>query len=220
MIPEGFKIPTNYENISAGATKAYVGISNGQPFRFFQDKVLNAKKSEEAGFEIYDDVDLIEFILDSKCKNVLRCDRHTWVAHPEVLADYRKWKEGKVSNLTDIESWTAISHAELGMLIACGFSTVEQIVEADQEKIDMLGLSGSQLRKKAEQHVNSKKREVNKDSANEEILTLKNELKAKDSEVKELSNMMEEFKKQLAEIANKKAEESELAGKKKAGVQK
>ncbi len=219
FIPEGFIIPTNYENLSQGSAKAYVGLANGQPFRFFQEDILSLKKSEEAGYEVYEKKDMVEFLLDAKSKNALRCDPHTFLAHPEILADYRKWKEGKISNFTDIQEWAAISHGEMGMIIAAGFSTVEQIAEATKERIDELGVYGEAIRRKAEQHVNSKKKAIRQEDQTNELIELKKQLADKNKEVSELSATMSEFQKQLAEFGSLKTE-LETANKKKAGVQK
>lgn len=186
--PEGFIIPTNYNGVdmSQSAGRAYTGMANGQPFRFFTQEEYNALKSEQLGYEVKETTEFCEFLVDAKNKYCPRIDRHLFTQHPEILAEYQRWKEGKKSNITDIKDWGVLSHGEIGQLIVAGFYTVEQLADANDEKAMMIGTNYKDLMNKAKLHVEAKNRSAKKDSSESEALELKKALAEKDAQIAQL----------------------------------
>lgn len=202
FIPEGFQIPTQYNSVAGNSAvmtaSVYTGMVKGQPFRFYQIEVLNAKKSTENRYETKDKIDMVEFYVDTKNKYAHRIDPQIFREHPEILADYSRWKEGRQSDVTEVKDWDAISYSEMGMLIAAGFHTVEQIVAADKERLMMIGTHWEDTLLKAKQHMESKHRAKRKDAAEEEAEELKASLAVSKAQIQDLAMMLEEYKKQLA----------------------
>jgi hypothetical protein len=198
-VPENFIIPTQYGQANNGVANvnAYSGQAAGRPFKFDVIKVRNAKLSEERGLEVEDSVEIVEFINDEKSSCALRIDPSLFQSHPEILADYEKWKSGKQSGITDVKEWTAISHVELGMLIARGFQSVEQIFESPDEKLQTLGLIWKDIKNKAKLHMNTKNKERGIISETEEFTNLKIEAEASRARSEQMEAEMIKMREQL-----------------------
>ncbi len=221
-IPEGFQIPTISQNVlaaGAGIAEVYTGMIKGQPFRFYTTEIHNAKKSALAKYEVKDTVDMVEFYVDTKNNYTHRIDAHIFTQHPEILPDYSKWKDGKKSDVTEVQAWEAITFSEMGMLIAAGFKTVEQIEAADRDTLMRIGTHWEETLNKAKQHMETKRRAKSKDKAEEEAEELRASLAASQSQINSLTELLAEFKKNMAVSATKKKAKTSTA-KRKPGVQK
>lgn len=186
-IPEGFVLPTNYnDSLAQSAGRAYVGMAGNRPFRFFTQEEYNPLKSEQLGYECKETVEFCEFLVDTKNKYCPRIDKHLFTQHPEILSEYQRWKEGKKSNVTEVKDWEVLSHGEMGQLIVAGFYTVEQIANAQEDQAMLIGTNWKDLQVKAQLHVKAKNKEQNKEQANQEFMELKQALAEKDAQIQQL----------------------------------
>ena len=187
--PEGFIIPSNFSavNMQQSAGRVFVGTtSSGQPFRFFTQEEHNKRLSEELGYEKKELIEYVEFVLDSKNKYCARIDKNIFQQHPEILADYSRWKAGKESNVTEVKDWEVLTHGEMGMLIVAGFTTVEQIFASSDDKLMMIGTNWKDVKIKAEHHIKAKEKQANGHIAVTEMKELKDALAEKDNQIAKL----------------------------------
>lgn len=228
-----FQIPTQY-NIGNGVAtpKAYAGHNQRSNYYFYTIEEVNRKKSDEAGYEVRDTIEICEFKNDAKCSAAHRIDASLFEMHPEILADYQRWKQGKVSDITEVRQWDAISVGEMGTLIACGFYSVEQIVSSSDQELMVLGLAWKDIKMKADQHMKKKIRERQGIAEKEELSAMQAELAKRDKELAELREMVLAMKPKEEKVTLEAVEEvkedivlPDLAvekpkkGKKKVGIQ-
>lgn len=74
-------------------------------------------------------------------------------------AQYEAWKEGNDAPVTgtDVRNWCAISPAQVKNLISAGCRTVEDLAQANDEALRILGMGGVELRKKATTYLQAAK---------------------------------------------------------------
>jgi len=214
--PEGFIIPTQYGNYAnnGNVAAAYVGTAKGQAFRFFTARIHNVKKSEESGIETHDVIEFVQFQNDKYCSPTHRIDASLFKLHPEILADYKRWKDGKDSKITTILDWETITHSEKGILIASGFETVEQIADSPDERVMAIGPEWKNIKSKALQHIKAKKLEAGEQEISNEFQRMGAELTAQKNENEELRKMIMDLKATVDAKPNKP-----IKGRKKAGIQ-
>jgi len=187
-----FQVPTAYNMRDGIATpKAYAGTSGKAAFYFYTIEQINRKKSDELKYEVKDTIEIVEFKNDSKCSAAHPIDASTFQMHPEILADYQRWKQGKESDVTEIRNWDAIGIGEIGMLIASGFYSVEQIVATPDNELMVLGLMWKDIKMKADQHMKKKIRERQGIAEKEELSAMQAELAKRDKELAELRARVE-----------------------------
>ncbi len=222
--PEGFIIPTQYGNYAnnGNVAAAYVGSAKGQSFRFFTAKIHNQRRSDETGIEAHDVIEFVQFVNDKYCSPAHRIDASLFKIHPEILSDYKRWKDGKDSKITTILDWDTISYSEKGMLIASGFDTVEQLCESPDERLMAVGPEWKNIKAKALQHVKAKKLEAGEQEIQNEFQKMGAELTEQKRKNDELLAMVTDLKATVdhaQKIAIKSAKEPHVKARKKAGVQ-
>lgn len=186
-----FQIPTAYSvQDGVAVPKSYQGHTKGANYRFYTIEEVNWLKSKEAGYEVKDIIEVCEFKNDSKCSPAHRIDASLFSMHPEILADYHKWKNGVASGITDIKDWDAINTVEMGLLISRGFSSVEHIVATSDQELLTLGLGWKDIKIKAQQHM--KKKQMDRDGIAEkaELSEMQKELAKRDAEIAEMKVMI------------------------------
>jgi hypothetical protein len=186
-----FQIPTAY-NVAGGIAtpKAYAGTSGKASFYFYTIEQVNRKRSDELGYECKDTIEIVEFKNDSKCSPAHPIDAATFEMHPEILGDYQRWKQGKESDITEVRNWEAVGVGEIGMLIAAGFYSVEQVVATPDNELMVLGLAWKDIKMKAEQHMKAKLRVRQGLADKAEMSDLQKELAKRDAELAELRAMI------------------------------
>jgi hypothetical protein len=200
-LPEQFVMPSLGNVIPQNGQAVYVSQHQGSPFAFNTVKVYNAQKSLELGYEYEDEVDVVTFLVDNnnatKATAVHRCDRNTFREHPEVMADYKRWKDGQKANVTDIRNWKAASYDEIGNCIRSGFMFVEQIAEAPEENLMILGSNYKEIRQKALMHTKAKSDEKDVGKYAELIVDLKREREEDKKVAQELRELCQSLRKEL-----------------------
>lgn len=186
-----FQIPTAYSVGNGVATpKAYAGHTGKLNFHFYTIEEVNWLKSKEAGYEVSDIVEIVEFKNDSKCSAAHRIDASLFSLHPEILGEYQNWKQNKISNITEIRSWDALTVSEMGILISCGFVSVEQIASTSDQELMVLGLGWKDIKIKAAQHMARKEREKTGNAEKAELSEMQKELAKRDAEIAEMKAMI------------------------------
>lgn len=172
-----FQIPTAYSiNDGIAVPRAYQGHSQGSNYRFFTVEIPNKLKSDKAGYEVRDTVEMVEFKNDSKCSPAHRIDASLFSMHPEILSDYAKWKEGVASGVTEIKDWDVLSTIEMGLLISRGFTSVEHIANTPDNELMVLGIGWKDYKIKAAQHMKRKQIERDGIAENAEKSAMQKEL--------------------------------------------
>lgn len=186
-----FQIPTAYSMQDGVAVpRAYEGHNKGSNYRFYTIEQVNKVKSDEAGYEVKDIIEIVEFKNDSKCSPAHRIDASLFSMHPEILGDYAKWKEGIATGVTEVKNWDAISTSEMGLLISRGFTSVEHIATTSDQELMVLGLGWKDYKIKAQQHMKAKDRVKNGIAEKEELTQVQVELAKRDAEIAELKAMV------------------------------
>lgn len=187
-----FQVPSEF-NIGNGVAtpKAYAGHNQRSNYYFYTIEEVNRKKSDEAGFEVKDVTEICEFKNDAKCSPAHRIDASLFEMHPEILADYQRWKQGKVSDVTEVRNWDALSVGEMGNLIATGFYSVEQVASSSDTELMVLGLGWKDVKMKADQHMKKKMRDRQGIQENLELSQMQKELAVRDEQLAELRAMVE-----------------------------
>lgn len=218
-----FQIPTAYSMASGVATpKAYAGQNQKSQYFFYTIEEVNRLKSDKAGYEVKETVEIVEFKNDSKCSPAHRIDASLFSMHPEILSEYQRWKQGKVSDLTEIRSWDALTVGEMGTLIACGFYSVEQVAASTDQELMILGLGWKDIKIKADQHMKKKMRERQGLAEKAELSEVQQELAKRDAQIEEMRAMILALQPKEAKVTLEEDTEAEIKEdkpKKKAGLQ-
>lgn len=134
---------------------AIAGHDQGVGYRFYIHPIYNKEKSEEAGYEVFDEVEMIEWRVDRKNKPVEQVqflpagllkfrvrDKVTglWDVTSECIGGryreaYEAFKSGKATPGMPLARWGVLSDAEMASLAAEGIFTVEQFAAMPKERI-------------------------------------------------------------------------------------
>ncbi len=213
-IPEGFIIPKQYGAVNQGVANVstYSGVAAGRPFEFKVIKQRNAKKSMELGYEVDDEIEVVEFLNDEKCTYCPRIDADLFANHPEILPEYTKWKTGVESGITEIKDWDGLSWGEMGTLIARGFRSVEQIESATEVQLQTIGLNWKDIKRKADLHMATKRRARGEIQETEQVSNLILEAQTAKARSAEMEAEMVKMREQLEMLmASKTVEKVEVA---------
>lgn len=121
------------------------GHTGGMAYRFYKHHIYNAKKSEEQGMEVYDDVDMIQWLKSRRSKPVeqvrflpeslLKWNRAGELIGGRLKADYEAWQRGESAHGTPLIKWGLLSSGQVATLNSEGIFTVEQFAEKPFEQI-------------------------------------------------------------------------------------
>lgn len=149
-ILDGFVLPQNvaeagaredvakmsFQNIGDGVS-VMSGFDKGISYRFLNIPVLNEAKSQEAGMDIFDEEESIEFFVDSKTKPVyaikflspdrLRFNRRDEIVGGSFKDAYDKWKLGLDTPGLALEKWDVINYPMVKTFNSEGIFSVEQL---------------------------------------------------------------------------------------------
>lgn len=177
-----------------GVAPLFISQHEGVPFSFEMHDEVNAQKTLEVGVETMDTIEIVKFYNDPKNVAVHRITKKLFSYHPEILAEYERWKAGKASNITDLREWKAISPAEVGSCFRAGFMCVEQIVDASEERLHALGPDWKVIHTKAKAHKAKKEGIAESAKASTLVIELREEMRKRD-EVHEaqMKSLMETF---------------------------
>jgi hypothetical protein len=126
---------------------------DGIPYRFFYLTVFNLHKSQKAGYEVYDEVEAVEFFIDKKTKHVtevkfLDDERLTRNFRGEIVGgtfyeNYRRWKAGMDAPGLPLNKWEAVSPSQVKTLQSENIYSVEQLAATDRDRIVQIFGAGS-----------------------------------------------------------------------------
>jgi hypothetical protein len=132
--------------LESGVTRIEMsGHDKGVAYRFFIHPVYNPTKSEELGYEVFDDIEMIEWLIDRKSKpteqvRLLPPDLLKWNRVGDLVGGrykdaYESWKTGKASPGTPLRRWGLLGDGQVASLEAEGIFTVEQFNELGRDRI-------------------------------------------------------------------------------------
>ena len=189
------------------------GHDRGVAYRFFTHTVLNEKKSKIVKYKHYDEVDMIEWLVDRRSKPTEIALRHFTDPSdpsktifkselPEELLSfddegvciggaykeaYDRFKSGRNSPGIPLSKWGVLSDAMVATLGAAGIFSVEQLAAQPRSKIE--GKFPEEIVEAFEQAIiweTSKDSRAVASKQSEEILKLSEEVKLRDREMAEL----------------------------------
>lgn len=172
--PEGFIIPTTgISTGNAGILKAVTGAIGTQAVRFYVHKVYNAKKSEELGYEFYDDVELCGFKNDKYAETAIMVKDLSMKQKMDTARIYERFKTQKDSTDTPLEKWAVISESQKAFYLQMGIHSVEQLASFQEHELFRLGPDGKNVRDLALRHINGKELKKQEDRNKEMELVIK-----------------------------------------------
>lgn len=136
------------ESISLGNGVSRIemaGHDKGVAYRFFIHPVYNPTKSDDVGYEVFDDIEMIEWLVDRKLKpteqirhlppELLKWNRQGELVGGRYKEGYDSWKTGKEAVGTPLRRWGLLTDGQVASLEAEGIYTIEQYAELDRSKI-------------------------------------------------------------------------------------
>ena len=201
------------EDVLGDGVSMMSGHDQGVAYRFFPFTVLNEKKSKLLKYKYFDEVDMIEWLVDRRTKPVEIALRHYTDPNdpsktiykselPETLlafdedgvcvggqyqAAYERYKEGKSTPGLPLSKWGVLSDSNVATLAAAGIFSVEQLGAQPRGKIE--GKFPQEIVDAFEQAIAW---ETSKDSRavatkqSEELLKLHEQAAKRDAEIEEL----------------------------------
>ena len=133
-------------SIGDGVTRLNMsGHDKGVAYRFFMYQMYNKPVSDEKGYEVFDEVEMIEWVVDRKNKptemvrllpeELLRFNREKECVGGRYKDAYLSWKTGKTAVGTPLRKWGILTDGYVASLEADGIYTVEQFAAGDRARI-------------------------------------------------------------------------------------
>lgn len=214
IFPEGAqaaiaKLNIKQQEIGPGISSFISGHDEGVAFRFFIHTDYNATKSKAARYEVFDTIEMIEWLTDSKCKptervrllppELLSIDPYTNEATGRFAEAYERFKKGMSMPGTLLSKWGAIPDGEIATLNANHIFTVEQLASMPRKKLE--GKFPKEFHEyfdRAVQFVNGKENRMEADKQAAEIMALQ-------AEREKQARMIEELQAKMSELLESKA---------------
>jgi len=173
-IPENLVMPVKYAGKDGEVVRAAVFGNEGDiGIRFFINPEFRPAKSEVMGYDVWEDVEMIEFYVDK----LTRISQMVTNEHRRKYADlYSRFKQGLGSSGTMISTWNQITPSERNMFEAQGFITVEQLAEVSDSRLAALPYGTKEAREKAKKHVAAQSGKLDAEKYGDEILALKRQI--------------------------------------------
>lgn len=138
--------PSNTVNLEDGVSRLMSGHDQGVAYRFFIHTPINEKKSELAGYDVHDEIECIEWLVDRRTKptarvkhlpeELLRWNRYGELVSGRYKDAYETWKEGRQVPGLSLSKWGILSDGEVATLNGMNIFSVEQFAETDRSKIE------------------------------------------------------------------------------------
>lgn len=139
------KLNLKSANIEEGVSRFISGHDQGVAYKFFIHPEYNAMKSKAGGYEVFDEIEMIEWYPDSKCRPtervrllpeaLLHVDEFTGQVFGKYAEAYRNFKLGKAQAGTQLGKWGILSDGQIATLNANHVYTVEQFAAFPKAKI-------------------------------------------------------------------------------------
>jgi len=174
--PENLVMPVRYAGKEGEVVRAAVfGNDADVGIRFFIHPEFRPAKSEIMGYDVYEDLEMIEFYVDK----LNRITTMVTNEHRNKYAElYNRFKQGLGSSGTMIQGWNQITPSERHMLEAQGIITVEQLAEVQDSRLAALPFGTAAMREKAKRHVAAQSGKLDAEKYGDTILALQRKLAA------------------------------------------
>lgn len=129
-----------------GVQRAVIsGHDGGVGYRFFRHQEYNPVKSEDAGYEVFDEIEMIQWLVDRRTKPtervrflpeaLLRFDRHGEPRSGRYLEAYKRFKAGEDAVGTPLRRWGVLADNLIASLEAEHIFTIEQFAETPEDRV-------------------------------------------------------------------------------------
>lgn len=180
IVPDTYSAPIGYvETGSVGVKQAVFGNDKDIGIRFFIHAIQRPAKSAALGYEVWEDVEMIELHIDRYTKSTRMVTEHDKAKYSDL---YRRFQLGLGSKGTMIESWNIIGPADKAMLIHQGFVTVDQLSECPDSRLEKMPPTAKELIEKAKQHVKSTSGKIEAEKLGDVIMELQRKVTALEDE--------------------------------------
>jgi hypothetical protein len=167
-------MPVRYAGKEGEVVRAAVfGNDADVGIRFFIHPEFRPAKSEIMGYDVWEDIEMIEFFVDK----LNRISMMVTNEHRRKYAElYNRFKQGLGSSGTMISAWNQITPSERNMLEAQGIITVEQLAEVQDSRLTALPFGTKEAREKAKKHVAAQSGKLGAEKYGDTILELQRKL--------------------------------------------
>lgn len=132
-------------NIGDGVVD-FAGHDKGVAYRFFNHLEYNKEQSKILGYEKFDEVECVEWLIDRKNKPVeqvrflpeelLRFDRDGEAVGGIYFESYKRFKDGLTAPGLSLSKWGVLGDAEVMTLVTGGIFSVEQFAALPRSKVE------------------------------------------------------------------------------------
>ena len=179
----------------------FAGHDRGLAYRFFNHLEYNKSQSQILGYEKFDEVEMIEWLIDRKnkpCERVrllpeelIRFDRDGEAVGGLYFESYKRFKEGLTAPGLSIAKWGVLADPEVATLSAHGIFSVEQFAAMPRSKI--MGRFPQDIIdafERAIQYVNGKDQRADNELAAQKVMELAQQNSKLESDVAELRQQL------------------------------
>lgn len=187
-------------SVEDGVSRYMSGHTNGLAYRFFIHPEYSPVRSKIAKYEVFDEIEMVEWIIDRKNKPVERArmlpEELLDLSDPEMprgaMAEaYVRFKQGLSAPGTPLSKWGVLSDGEIATLAARGIFSVEQFASTARARIvGVLPDVFVQAFERAIQFVNGKENRLAANETTSQIVELQNRLARQERENNELREQM------------------------------
>jgi hypothetical protein len=187
--------------IDDGVSRFISGHDQGVAYKFFIHAEYNAAKSKAGGYEVFDEIEMIEWYPDSCCKPtervrllpeaLLHIDEFTGEVYGKYAEAYKNFKTGKAQVGTQLSKWGILSDGQIATLNANHIYTVEQFAAFPKAKISSkFPTDFIEAWDRAQQFLASKEQRFEADKRASELAELAQKNAKLENELNELRKMV------------------------------
>jgi len=124
----------------------FSGHDQGVAYRFFVHAEYNKQKSRSKGYEVFDEIEMIEWLRDKRTKPteqvrflpdaLLEFNDEGQCISGRYSDSYNRFKEGRQAAGMPLSKWGVLSEGECASLAKAGIFTIEQLAEQPRSKIE------------------------------------------------------------------------------------
>ena len=175
-------------SVTDGVSRYYSGTHKGVAYRFFYTEIYNERKSKEAKYPVFDQVEMVEWIVDKDTKPVervrllpeelLSISEFTGEVSGAFAESYRRFKAGQEAPGTPLRNWGVLASNWVATLEKLGIFTVEQFAETPRNKVLQFPEVVQEGWQRAQHEAGNKDSKQAADRLAKELVALKDELAA------------------------------------------
>lgn len=191
------KQQNRFANSLSDGVVDFVGHDKGVAYRFFNHLEYNKIQSQILGYEKFDSIEMIEWLIDRKnkpCEQVrflpeelIRFNRDGEVVGGKYFESYKRFKDGLTAPGLSISKWGVLGDPEVATLAAYGIFSVEQFAALPRSKVD--GKYPQEIIEafdRAIQYVNGKDGRFEQEQTAQKLLEMSQHSAKQDVEIAEL----------------------------------